>query len=25
MAVLALYHLVFVAVGWAVYDFVLED
>lgn len=25
MAVLALYDLVFVAVGWAVYDFVLED
>jgi heme exporter protein B len=25
MAVLALYDLVFIAVGWAVYDFVLED
>jgi heme exporter protein B len=25
MAILALYDLVFIAVGWAVYDFVLED
>jgi hypothetical protein len=25
MAVLALYDLVFIAVAWAVYDFVLED